>query len=103
MYLQMEDYLVGLAISGSATSTYNVELGQWVTTAPPEWPAYTIGYNAQYLMAHISPGLRESSTYLNQTLTNATQSVLVLVVYCAVFIAISYFIFRRQNLTGDQN
>jgi ABC-type transport system involved in multi-copper enzyme maturation permease subunit len=103
MYLQMEDYLVGLAISGSRFSTYDSLLGQWVTPAPPEWPAYTIGYNAQYLMAYISPGLRESSTYLNQTLTNATQSVLVLAVYCAVFIAISFLIFRRQNLTSDQN
>ena len=103
MYLQMEDYLVWLAISDSAISMYDFNLGQLVTPAPPEWPAYTIGYNAQYLMAHISPGLGESSTYLNQTLTSATQSVLVLAVYCAVFIAISYFIFRKQNLTGDQN
>ena len=72
-------------------------------TSPPEWPAYSIGYNAQYLMAHISPGLGESSTYFNHNLTNVTQSVLVLAVYCAVFIAISFFIFRKQNLTSDQN
>ena len=103
MYLQMEDYLVGLAISGSRFSTYNPLLDQWVTPAPPEWPAYSIGYNAQYLMAHISPGLGESSTYFNHNLTNVTQSVLVLAVYCAVFIAISFFIFRKQNLTSDQN
>ncbi|MDD3678088.1 MAG: ABC transporter permease subunit [Dehalococcoidales bacterium] len=103
MYLQMEDYLVWLAISDSAFSMYNPLLDQWVTTAPPEWPAYTIGYNAQYLMAYISPGLGESSTYLNQTLTNATQSVLVLAAYCVVFILVSYFIFRKQNLTSDQN
>jgi ABC-type transport system involved in multi-copper enzyme maturation permease subunit len=103
MYLQMEDYLVWLAISDSAFSMYNPLLDQWVTPAPPEWPAYTIGYNAQYLMAHISPGLGESSTYLNHNLTTVTQSVLVLAAYCVVFILVSYFIFRKQNLTNDQN
>ncbi len=103
MYLQMEDYLVGLAISGSRFSTYDSLLGQWVTPAPPEWLAYTVGYNAQYLMAHISPGLGESSTYFNHNLTNVTQSVLVLTGYCVIFICISFLIFRKQNLTSDQN
>ena len=103
MYLQMEDYLVWLAISDSAFSMYNPLLDQWVTPAPAEWPAYTIGYNAQYLMAYISPGLGESSTYFHHNLTNVTQSVLVLAAYCVVFILVSYFIFRKQNLTNDQN
>ena len=37
---------------------------------------------------------------MNQTLTNATQSVLVLRI--PWFILVSYFIFRKQNLTSDQ-
>lgn len=68
---------------------------------PPEWLSYTIGYNTQYLLGHLSPASSYGATFLNHTLTDLTQSVLVLAGYCVVFILISFLIFRKQELSRE--
>ncbi|MFZ7104974.1 MAG: ABC transporter permease subunit [Peptococcaceae bacterium] len=88
LYLQVEIYTLRTFVNNSLAAN------------PPEWVTYTIGYNANYLLAHISPDSL-FGTYLNQNLTNTTQSVLVLAGYCIVFILISYFIFRKQELNRE--
>jgi ABC-type transport system involved in multi-copper enzyme maturation permease subunit len=91
LYLQIEVYtLRTFVISNSLAAN------------PLEWPVYTIGYNANYLLELISPNaIYGYGTYLNQNLTNVTQSVLVLAGYCVLFIAMCFFIFRKQELNRE--
>lgn len=98
LFFQIESYIVMSMMSTS----YSVS-GSGVTTAlanPPGWLAYTIGYNIQYLWACISPD-STNEYLLQQTLTTAVQSILVLSVFCLLFILSSFYIFRRQDLTAD--
>ena len=96
VYLQIENNVVWRAISDSG-----VEFG--TVANPPEWLAYTVTYNAQYLLGYIAPDSTNYGDYLNYTITDATQSILTLLAFCAVFILISFLVFRKQELTGDQN
>jgi|LSQX01.3.fsa_nt_gb ABC-type transport system involved in multi-copper enzyme maturation permease subunit len=94
VYLQIENNVVWRAISDSG-----VEFG--TVANPPEWLAYTITYNAQYLLGYITPDSTIYGEYLNYTITDTTQSILTLLAFCAVFILISYFIFRKQELAME--
>lgn len=89
LYLQIEVYTLRTFVINNA-----------LAANPLEWPIYTIGYNANYLLAHISLDSLYGS-YLNQNLTNTTQSVQVLAGYCIVFIAMGFFIFRKQELNRE--
>jgi len=98
LFFQIEGYIVMSMMSTSYTVS-----GSGVTTTlanPPEWLAYTIGYNTQYLWAYISPN-SANEYLLQQTLTTAGQSVLVMSVFCALFVLASFYIFRRQDLTAE--
>jgi uncharacterized membrane protein len=91
VYLQIENNVVWRAISDSG-----VEFG--TVANPPEWLAYTITYNAQYLLGYVAPHSTNYGKYLNYTITDATQSILTLLAFCAVFILISFLTFRKQDL-----
>lgn len=98
LFFQIEGYIVMSMMSTS----YSVS-GSGVTTTmanPPEWLVYTIGYNIQYLWAYISPD-SGNEYLLQQTLTTGGQSVLVLSMFCIIFVLASFYIFRRQDLTAD--
>jgi ABC-type transport system involved in multi-copper enzyme maturation permease subunit len=69
------------------------------TDNSPAWAAYTIGYNTQYILAYVAPGT--SDYLLEQNLTTCGQSVLVLSVYCILFILAAFYIFRRQDLAAE--
>jgi hypothetical protein len=88
----MENRVIVRAISDSG-----VEFG--TVANPPEWLAYTVTYNAQYLLGYIAPDSTNYGDYLNYTITDTTQSILTLLAFCTVFILISCFIFRKQELT----
>jgi ABC-2 type transport system permease protein len=91
----------GLVIMSKMSTSYTISNGVTTTlTNPPEWMAYTIGYNIQYLWAYISPD-SANEYLLQQTLTTAGQSVLVLSIFCLLFILASFYIFRRQDLMAD--
>jgi ABC-type transport system involved in multi-copper enzyme maturation permease subunit len=92
VYLQIENNVVWRAISDSG-----VEFG--AVANPPEWLAYTVTYNAHYLLGYIAPDSTTYREYLNYTITDTTQSILTLLAFCAVFILISFLIFRKQELT----
>jgi len=98
LFFQIEGYIV---MSMMSTSYAISDSGITTTLAnPPEWLAYTIGYNIQYLWAHISPD-SANEYLLQQTLTTGGQSVLVLSIFCIIFVLASFYIFRRQDLTAD--
>ncbi len=98
LFFQIESYIVTLMISTSfAISDSGLTT---IPANPPEWLSYTIGYNIQYLYAYISPG-SANEYLLQQTLTTAGQSVLVLSVFCIIFVLASFYIFRRQDLTAE--
>jgi ABC-type transport system involved in multi-copper enzyme maturation permease subunit len=91
LYLQIEVYTLRTFVINNALAANSLE-----------WPVYTIGYNANYLLELISPNaIYGYGTYLNQSLTSATQSLLVLVGYCIVFIAMGFLIFRKQELSRE--
>jgi ABC-type transport system involved in multi-copper enzyme maturation permease subunit len=92
VYLQIENRAVWRAILDSG-----VEFG--TVANPPEWLAYTITYNAQYLLGYIAPDSTNYGDYLKYTITDTTQSILTLLVFCGVFILISVIVFRKQELT----
>lgn len=94
IYLQMENRVIVRAITDSG-----IRFGE--AANPPEWLAYTITYNAQYLLGYITPDSTIYGEYLNYTITDTTQSILTLLAFCAVFILISYFIFRKQELAME--
>ncbi|MDD4873495.1 MAG: hypothetical protein PHE15_00735 [Dehalococcoidales bacterium] len=92
----------GIGVMSMISKGYSVSSSGITTIAanPPEWVAYTIGYNIQYLWAYISP--TSSSNYiLQQTLTTSGQSILVLCIFCILFILASFYIFRKQDLTAE--
>ena len=98
--------MVGLVVGVLYLQTENIIIRKilFITDSsdiPPEWLSYTIGYNADYLIGFLAPKSRDGTTFLNHTLTDLPQSVLVLAVYCIIFILISYFIFRKQELSRE--
>ena len=98
LFFQIEGYIIMSMMSTSYTIS-----DSGITTIlanPPEWLAYTPGYNIQYLSAYMSPS-SGNEYILQQTLTTAGQSILVLSVFCLLFILASFYIFRRHDLMAE--
>jgi len=100
LYLQTENMVISKMLIRTGSNASIVPYYEPLPN-PPEWLSYTIGYNTQYLLGHLSPTSSYGATFLNHTLTDLTQSVLVLAGYCAVFILISFLIFRKQELSSE--
>jgi hypothetical protein len=66
LFFQIESFLV-MMISTTTTVT-SISDGGTVIPNPPEWVAYTIGYNIQFLWAYISPN-PGNENLLQQTIT----------------------------------